>query len=95
MGIFNDSTFDYYVNNIGNWGDTKQKAYKNCDMNYEERNMVDKSIEAIVAIIDTSFDINNFSISDSVWNNSNEIADDGIDNNCNGYIDDIHGYNFL
>lgn len=56
--------------------------------------MPNQSTETIIAIIDTAFCIDKFSMSDSVWINPNEIAEDGLDNDNNGYIDDIQGYNF-
>jgi subtilisin family serine protease len=31
---------------------------------------------------------------DAIWVNENEVPDDGIDNDNNGYIDDVHGWNF-
>lgn len=53
------------------------------------------SNEVIIAIIDTGVD---FSKHESkrmyLWSNDEEIADDGIDNDCNGYVDDVYGYNF-
>ncbi|MGN0242931.1 MAG: S8 family peptidase [Lachnospiraceae bacterium] len=47
-----------------------------------------------VAIIDTGVDISHSELKDALWQNSGEIANDGIDNDHNGYIDDIHGWNF-
>ncbi len=49
----------------------------------------------IVAVIDTGIDISHPEIADSIWVNEDEIPDDGIDNDKNGYIDDIHGWNFF
>lgn len=48
----------------------------------------------IVAIIDTGIDINHQELRDAIWTNPGEIDGDGIDNDGNGYIDDIHGWNF-
>ena len=90
----NDGTFNYFVNDIENWGDDTQKPCVNIDINYSNTNLKRESAETIIAIIDTSFSINKFSMIDNVWTNPNEIADDGLDNDHNGYIDDIHGYNF-
>ena len=48
----------------------------------------------MVAVIDSGVDINHADLRDSIWVNTNEIAGDGVDNDGNGYIDDIHDWNF-
>ena len=49
----------------------------------------------VVAVIDTGVDISHSDLDDNVWVNSGEIAGDGIDNDGNGYIDDLYGWNFV
>jgi len=49
----------------------------------------------VVAIIDTEIDINHEQLKHSFWTNSKEILDNNIDDDNNGYVDDIHGWNFL
>jgi len=51
--------------------------------------------EVIVAVIDSGIDIHHQAFKGRIWKNENEIPYDGIDNDGNGYIDDIHGWNFL
>ena len=51
--------------------------------------------EVIVAVIDAGTDINHKDLTDNLWMNKDEIAGNGIDDDNNGYIDDIHGWNFL
>lgn len=48
----------------------------------------------IVAVIDTQIDKNHEDLQDKIWENSKEIADNNIDDDKNGYIDDIQGWNF-
>ncbi|MFM2060801.1 MAG: hypothetical protein RLZZ507_471 [Cyanobacteriota bacterium] len=48
----------------------------------------------IVAVLDTGVDYNHEDLNDNIWTNSNEIAGNGIDDDGNGYIDDIQGWNF-
>jgi len=52
------------------------------------------SKEVIVAIIDSKFDINHKSLKSLMWKNPNETLNNKDDDN-NGFIDDIHGWNFL
>ncbi|MCD0470434.1 S8 family peptidase [Flavobacterium sp. JAS] len=48
----------------------------------------------IVAVIDTQIDINHEDLRGQLWTNNNEIPNNGIDDDHNGYIDDINGWNF-
>lgn len=51
--------------------------------------------EVVVAIIDSGTDIEHEDLSGNVWVNVDEIAGNGIDDDNNGYIDDVHGWNFI
>lgn len=48
-----------------------------------------------VAIIDVGVDIYNSDLKDNIWINQDEIAGNNIDDDKNGYIDDVHGWNFI
>ncbi|WP_124019593.1 S8 family serine peptidase, partial [Flavobacterium sp. HTF] len=50
--------------------------------------------EVIVAVIDTQVDINHEDLKDQFWTNQKEIPNNNIDDDNNGYVDDIHGWNF-
>lgn len=50
--------------------------------------------EIIVAVIDTGIDYDHTELDRVKWVNSDEIPEDGLDNDNNGYIDDIEGWNF-
>ena len=54
-----------------------------------------KGSPVVVAIIDSGIDLAHEDLQDLLWENPGEIGGDGIDNDQNGYIDDVHGYNFL
>jgi len=51
--------------------------------------------DIIVAVIDAGMDINHEDLKDIIWINKDEIPNNGIDDDKNGYVDDIHGWNFL
>ena len=48
----------------------------------------------VVAVIDDGVNVNHPDLADHLWNNPGEIAGDGTDNDGNGKIDDLHGWNF-
>lgn len=48
----------------------------------------------IVAVIDNGVDIEHEDLKNKIWTNTKEIPGNGIDDDHNGYIDDIHGWNF-
>ena len=51
--------------------------------------------EVVVAVIDTGVETNHPDLSSMIWVNTNEIPDNGIDDDGNGYIDDTSGWDFL
>ena len=65
------------------------------DRAYTELLKKKKGQVVVVAVIDSGIDLAHEDIKDVLWVNKDEVAGDGIDNDGNGYIDDIHGYNFL
>ena len=51
--------------------------------------------EIIVAIIDSPLDINHDLINNKLWINKAEIPNNGVDDDGNGYVDDVNGWNFI
>lgn len=49
----------------------------------------------IVAVIDSGIDTAHVDLKPVLWRNAREIPGNGIDDDKNGYIDDVHGWNFL
>ena len=54
-----------------------------------------KGEKVIVAVLDSGMDLNHEDLVDVLWTNKKEIPGNNKDDDNNGYIDDIHGYNFL
>lgn len=68
-------------------GISAEKAY--------ERLQGRPSTTVVVAIIDSGIDIDHEDLKGVLWTNPREVAGNGIDDDKNGYIDDIHGWNFI
>jgi cell wall-associated protease len=62
---------------------------------YDELLSGKKAIPVIVAVIDGGVDTAQEDLAGQIWTNSREIPGNGLDDDHNGYVDDIHGWNFL
>ena len=75
----------YYANQ---WYLQKIKAPQAWDINRESKSIV-------IAIIDSGVQINHPDLADNIWINEKEIPSNGIDDDHNGFIDDINGWDFV
>jgi subtilisin family serine protease len=73
----------------GYYGISTEKAYEFV------RSKKLKSKTVVVAVIDSGIDTLHEDLKDILWTNPKEIPGNGIDDDNNGYVDDIHGWNFL
>jgi subtilisin family serine protease len=62
---------------------------------YEEFKIPKRKNVVIVAVIDSGVDIHHKDLIGKIWVNPGEIAGDGLDNDGDGYVDDINGWNFI
>ena len=65
------------------------------DRAYREIIKTRKGKSVIVGVIDSGTDIEHEDLKNVLWTNPGEIAGNGIDDDNNGFIDDVHGWNFL
>ncbi|EOZ95185.1 Protease precursor [Indibacter alkaliphilus LW1] len=65
------------------------------DRAYKEIIKKKKGEKVIVAVIDSGIDLKHEDLTSVLWTNSGEIAGTGRDDDNNGFVDDVHGYNFL
>jgi subtilisin family serine protease len=70
-----------------NWGADLVKAPEVWAKGYTGQGVV-------VAVLDTGVDYNHNDLKGNIWTNSNEIADNGKDDDGDGFIDDVYGWNF-
>ena len=52
------------------------------------------SRDVVVALVDTGIDYTHEDLAGRIWTNADEIPDNGIDDDGNGYVDDVYGWNF-
>jgi subtilisin family serine protease len=65
------------------------------DKAYTELLKGKKGKTVVVAVIDSGIDIEHEDLDGVIWTNTDEIPNNGKDDDNNGYIDDVHGWNFL
>jgi len=77
--------------------DFKQDSVYGTSVNraYKELLKGKRSKQVVVAVIDEGVDITQQDLQGHIWTNTKEIAGNEIDDDKNGYIDDVHGWNFL
>jgi len=89
----NDPSFTtlYGLNNVGQTGGTTD-----ADIDAPEAwNVTTGSSATIVAVIDTGIDYTHPDLAANIWTNPGEIAGNGVDDDHNGFVDDVHGYDFV
>lgn len=78
-----------------NYGNTPNSA-AGADINlFEAWETQTGTNNVTVAVIDGGVDVEHEDLVDNIWTNSGEIPNDNIDNDGNGYVDDVNGYNFI
>lgn len=65
------------------------------DKAYAELLKHKKGTKVIVGVIDSGVDIDHKDLKSVIWTNKKEIPNNGKDDDKNGYVDDVHGWNFL
>jgi cell wall-associated protease len=81
---------DWYYGNPGEGfnGISMRKAYSNALQGK-------KTKPVVVAVIDSGIDIEHEDLSANIWVNAGEVAGNGKDDDNNGYVDDVYGWNFI
>lgn len=84
-----ENWFNLDVVDDGYFGISTEKAYRELLKDKKAKQ------EVIVAVIDGGVDINHEDLKGKIWTNKKEIPGNGIDDDGNGYVDDVHGWNFI
>ena len=92
LAIPNDASFGtlWGLNNSG-----QSPGVSNSDINAPEAwETTTGSRSVVVAVIDSGVDYTHPDLAANVWKNPREVAGDGIDNDANGFVDDVRGWDF-
>lgn len=90
-GLNAQTPLDWHMQSFGPdslWGAGINKAIQRLDG-------VKVKHRPVVAVISRGFDYEHEDLQDALWTNKKEIPGNGIDDDKNGYVDDVHGWNFL
>lgn len=106
--LYAEPNYIFHINKMPNdlmfftqWGLHNTGAYTgtgiaDIDIDAPEAwNITTGSAETVVAVLDTGIDYTHPDLRDNIWINTGEIPDNGIDDDGNGYIDDICGWDFV
>ncbi|MFA4817853.1 MAG: S8 family peptidase [Parcubacteria group bacterium] len=56
---------------------------------------MDNKAKVIIAVVDTGVDYQHEDLAENIWTNTKEISSNGIDDDKNGFVDDVHGWDFF
>ncbi len=87
---------DPYFRSKGSWGQSYDDQWALKRIGFSDPSIWPKTGEKIiVAVIDTGVDFHHPELYGALWRNEGEIPGNGIDDDNNGYVDDVYGWNFV
>jgi len=86
---------DPFLHSQGSWGQPFSDLWGVYAISAPTAWDVTRGAGVLVAIVDSGIDYTHPDIAANVWTNAGEIPDNGVDDDLNGYVDDVHGWNFV
>ncbi len=86
---------DPYFNRRGSWGQNYDDLWGLKKIGAPAAWDTSKGEGIVVAVLDTGIDYNHPDISANIWTNAKEVAGNGVDDDGNGFVDDVRGWNFV
>lgn len=91
----NYTYFGNYLENETNDSEIGEQLFHKQIQTFKAWNTTQGSHEIIVAVTDNEFEIDHDDLKNQWWKNEKEIEGNGIDDDNNGYVDDIYGWDFI
>lgn len=90
-------TEKYSEDRLKTWPHQSLTSFPGIDLGgaYELLKNIKPSSKVIVGVVDSGIDVTHEDLKNVIWTNPNEIPNNNIDDDKNGYVDDVHGWNFL
>lgn len=89
----NDPYYDDYLYGLNNTGQTGGTLDADTDAP-EAWDVTTGEANTVVAVIDTGADVGHPDLDGNLWVNGDEVPDNGLDDDSNGYVDDVNGRDF-
>lgn len=86
---------DPYFSSYGSWGQAYDDLWGIKKIGAPAAWDTTSGAGIVVAVVDTGIDFTHPDISANIWTNPGEIPGNGIDDDGNGYVDDVHGWDFI
>ena len=98
--LFCSSTYGYGQTHLRGWhlSNFEKSGYHGINVEQAYDFLKEKQLKpspVVIAILDDGIDTSHEDLRTVLWVNTKEIAANGIDDDKNGYVDDLHGWNFL
>lgn len=87
------TTNDPYLSSAGSWGQPFDDLWGLKRIGAPEAWATTNGSGIVVAVVDSGLDLNHADIAANVWRNIGEVAGNLVDDDGNGYVDDVYGYN--
>jgi subtilisin family serine protease len=86
---------DPYLKDQWHYDNKSQTGFGDADINlFEAWTKTIGANNIIVSVHDEGVDVNHTDLKNNIWINTGEIADNGLDDDGNGFVDDVNGFNF-